>query len=79
MIFDKHELIRAKHKPGCICKGIIFEKIIEAINNGAKNFNEIATQAGIGTSSCQSKRYGEKVKELIEKLKFFVTRQVVRE
>jgi|TARA_B100000315_G_scaffold174752_1_gene163175 bacterioferritin-associated ferredoxin len=68
MIIDKHELIKAKLKPGCICKGIKLIKILEAINKGSTNFNEIAAQTGIGTGSCQSKRCGEKVKELLGKL-----------
>jgi bacterioferritin-associated ferredoxin len=68
MIIDKHELIKAKLKPGCICKGIKLIKIIEAINKGARNFKEIAVQSGIGNGSCKSKRCGEKVKELIEKI-----------
>jgi len=65
----KHELIKAKYRPGCICKGIKLFKIKEAISKGAKSFKEIADQTGIGGGSCQSKRCSEKVKELLEKNK----------
>ena len=65
----KHELIKAKYRPGCICKGIKLFKIKEAINKGAKSFKEIAVQTGIGYGPCQSKGCGKKVKELLEKMK----------
>ena len=66
---DKHELIRARMKPGCICKGIRLMKIMEAINNGARSFQEIADKTEIGNGSCQSKRCGEKVSTLLKKAK----------
>ncbi len=69
MIFNKHELIKAKYKSGCICKSIKLFKISEAINSGARSFKEIADQTGIGNGSCKSKRCGKKVKELLEKTK----------
>ena len=65
----KHELIKAKYQPGCICKGIKLFKIKEAINNGARSFKEISNQTGIGDGSCKSKRCGKKVKDLLEKIK----------
>jgi len=64
-----HELFKAKYRPGCICKGIKLFKIKEAIYKGAKSFKEIAAQTGIGYGSCQSKRCGEKVRELLQKAK----------
>ena len=69
MDLDKQELIKAKFKPGCICKGIKLVKIIGAINNGAKSFTAVAEKTGIGNGSCQSKRCGEKVRELLKKIK----------
>jgi bacterioferritin-associated ferredoxin len=61
------EDILARLKPGCICKGIKLYKIQEAINNGATSFEEIAKTTGIGAGSCNSKRCGAKVEELLAK------------
>jgi len=63
---DKHEIIKARYKPGCICKGIKLHKILEAIAADCKSFEEIARKTGIGNGSCRGKRCGEKVKELLE-------------
>ncbi len=61
------EEILARLKPGCICKGIKLYKIQEAISNGAESYEEIAKVTGIGGGSCNSKRCGAKVTELLEK------------
>jgi bacterioferritin-associated ferredoxin len=61
------EEILARLKPGCICKGIKLYKIQDAINNGATSYEEIAKTTGIGGGSCNSKRCGTKVRELLEK------------
>jgi len=63
---QKEELITAKYKPGCICKGIKLAKIMEAINDGAVSFREVAKKTGIGNGSCESKRCGEKVESLLK-------------
>ncbi len=63
----EEELI-ARMKPGCICKGIKLHKIITAIENGATTFDEIARETGIGGGSCNSKRCGEKVSTLLNKI-----------
>lgn len=60
------EEIRARMKPGCICKGIKLYRIIEAIDQGAATFAEVAAITGIGGGSCNSKRCGEKVSELLQ-------------
>tara|TARA_B100000959_G_C14772835_1_gene538231 strand:- start:142 stop:345 length:204 start_codon:yes stop_codon:yes gene_type:complete len=67
MLIDKHKLIKANLKAGCICKGIKLGKIMEAINNGARSFQKISEMTGIGNGSCKSKRCGEKVRELLGK------------
>jgi len=59
------EEILARLKPGCICKGIKLHRIIQAIENGATNFEQIAQATGIGGGSCGSKRCGQKVAELL--------------
>lgn len=61
------EEMLARIKPGCICKGIKLYKIQEAISNGAVSFEEIAARTGIGGGSCNSKRCGAKVSELLAK------------
>ncbi|MBU1138033.1 MAG: (2Fe-2S)-binding protein [Proteobacteria bacterium] len=60
------EEILARVKPGCICKGIKLCAIIQAIEDGAKSFEEIARITGIGGGSCKSGRCMEKVSALLE-------------
>ncbi len=60
------EEIRARMKPGCICKGIKLHRIIEAIDQGAATFEEVAEITGIGGGSCNAKRCGRKVRELLQ-------------
>ena len=55
----------ARLKPGCICKGVKLIRLLEAIENGAVTFEEIAAQTGIGDGSCGGKRCGKKVAELL--------------
>ncbi len=59
------EEILARLKPGCICKGIKLHRIVQAIENGATSFEQIAKITGIGGGSCGSKRCGQKVAELL--------------
>ena len=61
------EKIMAGLKPGCICKGIKLITLIEAIENGADSFEEIARRTGIGGGSCKGKRCKKKVRELLDK------------
>ena len=58
------EKIMARLKPGCICMGIKLNRILEAIEQGASSFEEIARITGIGKGDCGGKRCGQKVKEL---------------
>ena len=60
------EEILTRLKPGCICKGIKLHRIIEAIECGATDYEQIARITGIGEGSCGSKRCGQKVKELLK-------------
>ncbi len=59
------EEILHRLKPGCICKGIKLYKIEEAINSGASTYQEIAKITGIGGGSCNAKRCGAKVAQLL--------------
>lgn len=61
------EEILARMKPGCICRGIKLYRIIEAIEQGATSFEQIAKETGIGGGSCGSKRCRQKVAALLEK------------
>lgn len=63
----REEEILAKYKPGCICKGIKLNIILKAINNGARNFDEIASKTGIGNGPCEGVRCGKLVAGLIGK------------
>lgn len=62
------EEILARLKPGCICKGIKLHRIIQAIENGATSFEQIAQVTGIGGGDCGSKRCGQKVAELLKEM-----------
>jgi len=60
------EEILARLKPGCICKGIKLYKILQAIENGATSYEEIAKATGIGGGSCKSRRCRAKVAVLLD-------------
>lgn len=45
--------------------GISLHRIIEAIEQGASSFEEVARITGIGRGDCQGKRCGKKVSELL--------------
>lgn len=56
----------ARITAGCICKGVKLIRLIEAIDNGARSFAEVAAVTGIGDGSCQGKRCSEKVAALLQ-------------
>lgn len=64
---EPNERMMAKLKAGCICKGVKLIRLIEAIENGATSFEQVAAHTGIGDGPCQGKRCGEKVAELLER------------
>jgi bacterioferritin-associated ferredoxin len=66
---DTEDKILARMKPGCICKGIKLHRILQAIEDGAASFEEVAEMTGIGGGSCDSKRCGQKVATLLQKKK----------
>ena len=59
------EKTMARLKPGCICMGIKLNRILEAIDQGASSFEEIARITGIGKGDCGGKRCGKKVEALL--------------
>ena len=61
------EKIMARFKPGCICKGVKLIRLIEAIEDGATCFENVARKTGIGNGSCGGKRCGVKVAALLGK------------
>ncbi len=66
---NSEEEILARMRPGCICKGIKLYRILQAIEDGAASFEEVAEMTGIGGGSCDSKRCGKKVATLLQKKK----------
>ena len=62
-----NDKMMAQLKPGCICMGIKLHRILDAIDQGASSFEEIALITGIGHGDCGGKRCGEKIKDLLEK------------
>ncbi|GAB4334939.1 MAG: hypothetical protein Kow0089_04410 [Desulfobulbaceae bacterium] len=55
----------ARLKPGCICMGIRLHRILEAIEQGAMSFEEVAAATGIGDGDCGGRRCREKVEALL--------------
>lgn len=62
---EPDERTMARLKAGCICKGVKLIRLIEAIDNGAATFQQVAAVTGIGDGPCKGKRCGEKVAELL--------------
>jgi bacterioferritin-associated ferredoxin len=62
-----NDRIMATLKAGCICKGIKLIRLIEAIENGAASFEEVAAFTGIGDGPCQGRRCRLKVEDLLER------------
>lgn len=60
------DIIMARLRPGCICMGIKLNRIIEAIEEGAVTYEEIARKTGIGKGDCKGKRCGKKIEELLK-------------
>lgn len=59
------ERTMARLKPGCICMGIRLHRILEAIDQGAASFEDIARLTGIGQGDCHGRRCRKKVAELL--------------
>lgn len=59
------EIMMARLKPGCICKGIKLIRLLDAIDQGAESFEAVARITGIGEGDCGSKRCRAKVEELL--------------
>jgi len=66
MIMEPDERTMAGLKAGCICKGVKLIRLIEAIENGAATFAQVAAVTGIGDGPCEGKRCRIKVEELLE-------------
>jgi len=62
---EPNEHTMARLKAGCICKGVKLIRLIEAIENGATTYAQVAAVTGIGDGTCKGKRCGEKVMELL--------------
>ncbi len=61
-----NERYMARLKAGCICKGVKLIRLIEAIENGATTFAQVAAVTGVGDGPCEGKRCRMKVEELLE-------------
>ena len=53
-------------KAGCICKGMKLIRLIEAIENGATTFAQVAAVTDVGDGPCEGKRCRMKVEALLE-------------
>jgi bacterioferritin-associated ferredoxin len=62
---EPDERTMARLKAGCICKGVKLIRLIEAIENGATSFAQVAAVTGIGDGPCGGKRCRIKVEELL--------------
>jgi bacterioferritin-associated ferredoxin len=59
------EQTMARFKPGCICQGIKLIRLLDALDAGAQNFEDVARLTGIGQGDCGGKRCRKKVEELL--------------
>jgi bacterioferritin-associated ferredoxin len=59
------EIIMARLKTGCICKGIKLIRLLDAIDQGAESFESVAKITGIGEGDCGGKRCRAKVEDLL--------------
>ena len=59
------EKMMARLKPGCICKGVKLIRLMDAIDQGADNFEAVARITGIGDGDCKGKHCRAKVEELL--------------
>ncbi|WP_457574384.1 (2Fe-2S)-binding protein [Desulfolithobacter sp.] len=59
----------ARLKPGCICRGIRLQQLIEALDAGADSFEAVARLTGIGDGSCHGRRCRKKVEDLLAERK----------
>jgi len=57
--------VLARLKPGCICMGIRLHRIMEAVEQGATTFEEVARMTGIGRGDCGGRRCGEKIAAIL--------------
>jgi bacterioferritin-associated ferredoxin len=62
---EPDERMMARLKAGCICKGVKLIRLIEAVENGATTFEQVAVVCGIGDGPCKGKRCGAKVQQLL--------------
>jgi bacterioferritin-associated ferredoxin len=62
---EPDERSMARLKAGCICKGVKLIRLVEAIENGATDFEQVAAATSIGDGPCQGKRCRLKVEELL--------------
>ena len=65
-LMKPNERTMARLKTGCICKGVKLIRLIEAIENGAATFAQVAAVTGVGDGPCEGKRCRMKVEELLE-------------
>lgn len=50
----------------CLCKKITEEEIVQAVKNGAKNYEEVKEITKAGTGCCKGARCKDKIIEIIE-------------
>ncbi len=55
--------------------GIKLDRILEAIDNGASSFEEVARMTGIGQGDCKGKRCGKKVAEILQSYSLCIQEQ----
>jgi len=53
---EKHVRILLKYKPVCICNGIKYPRVADAIAAGARTVEEVARATGCTTGSCHGER-----------------------
>ena len=63
---EKHARILLKYKPVCICNGIKYPRVADAIAAGAGSVEEVARATGCTTGSCHGERCVPVILEMLD-------------
>jgi bacterioferritin-associated ferredoxin len=63
---DKKALILLKYRPVCICKAIRYGRVQSAIENGAKNVEDVARETGCTSGDCHGERCIPVIRQMLD-------------
>jgi len=65
-VSEKHARILLKYRPVCICNGIKYPRVADAIASGARSVEEVASATGCTTGSCHGERCVPVILEMLD-------------